>query len=57
MTNNLYTYISDTCTYSYFLLFSVDHDAFNNHQHTYSADTLHRGQSALCCKHRAKHSG
>ena len=28
-----------------------------NHQHTYSADTLHRGQSALCCKHRAKHSG
>ena len=34
----------------------VDHDAFNN-QHTYSADTPHRGQSALCCKHRAKHPG
>ena len=34
----------------------VDRDAFNN-QHIYSTGTLHRGQSALCCKHRAKHSG
>ena len=34
---------------------SVDHDAFN-YQHTYSADTLHRGQSALCCKHDELHA-
>ena len=34
----------------------VDRDAFN-YQHIYSADILHRGQSALCCKHRAKHPG